>query len=73
MKKTLQTFLDKNVTPDRIKEVKKLFLETFKKTEKTYYNNVNAYPMKLKYLPFFANVLSTEKKYLVDDILNQPQ
>ena len=65
-----QKFLAKNYTSDKVLEVKKMFLETFQRTEKTYYNTLDKPPdeVKPKYLQFFAKALNCK----IDDILNQP-
>ena len=65
-----QKFLAKNYPSDKVAEVKKLFLETFQRTEKTFYNTIDKPPdeVKPKYLQFFAKALNCK----VDDILNQP-
>lgn len=67
---TIQIYLDKKHTPERISEVKKLFLLVFDRTEKTYYNTVkkNSKKVKYEYLEFFAKELECEVK----QITNQP-
>ena len=68
--KTIQNYLDKKHTPERIAEVKKLFMLVFDRSEKTYYNTVQKVSKKVKYeyLEFFAKELQCEVK----QITNQP-